>query len=46
MPSIFCIASLGKKVTFSYGNLRIFQKPNFKNRSFSLGQGFVQSESN
>ena len=35
-----------KKVSFSYGNLRISQKTNFKNRSFSSGQGVVQCEPN
>ena len=35
-----------KKVNFSYGNLRISQITNFKNRSFSSGQGVVQIESN
>ena len=35
-----------KKVSFSYGNLRISQITNFKNRSFSKGQGVVQSEPN
>ena len=35
-----------KKVSFSYGNLRISQITNFKNRSFSSGQGVVQSEPN
>ena len=41
---IFAIVCLGKKVSFSYGNLRISQKTNFKNRSFSSGQGVVQIE--
>ena len=40
------IACLGKKVKFSYGNLRISQITNFKNRSFSSGQGVVQIEPN
>ena len=35
-----------KKVSFSYGNLRISQITNFKNRSFSSGQGVVQIEPN
>ena len=35
-----------KKVSFSYGNLLLFQINNFKNRSFSSGQGVVQSEPN
>ena len=43
---IFGIACLGKKVSFSYGNLRISQITNFKNRSFSSGQGVVQIEPN
>ena len=43
---IFAIAFLGKKVRFSYGNLRIPRITNFKNRSFSSGQGVVQSEPN
>ena len=43
---IFGIACQGKKLTFSYGNLLLFQINNFKNRSFSSGQGFAQSEPN
>ena len=43
---IFAIACLGKKVSFSYGNLLLFRINNFKNRSFSSGQGVVQSEPN
>ena len=35
-----------KKVSFSYGNLLLFQINNFKNRSFSSGQGVVQMEPN
>ena len=35
-----------KKVGISYGNLRVFQINNFKNRSFSSGQGAVESELN
>ena len=35
-----------KKVSFSYGNLRIFRIFNFKNRSFSSGQGVVQIKPN
>ena len=35
-----------KKISFSYGNLLLFQINNFKNRSFSSGQGVVQSEPN
>ena len=35
-----------KKVSFSYGNLLLFQINNFKNRSFSSSQGVVQSEQN
>ena len=31
---------------FLYGNLRISRLENFKNRSFSWGQGFAQSEPN
>ena len=45
--------SLGKKFTLSrkknsflYGNLRISRITNFKNRSFSSGQGVVQIEPN
>ena len=44
--SILAIACLGKKVSISYGNLRISQITNFKNRSFSSGQGVVQIEPN
>ena len=40
---IFAIACLGKKVSFSYGNLRISRTTNFKNRSFSYGQKLLQS---
>ena len=43
---IFAIACLGKKVSSSYGNLLLFQTNNFKNRSFSSGQGVVQIEPN
>ena len=39
---IFWYSLPRKKVSFSYGNLRISQIMNFKNRSFSLGQGVVQ----
>ena len=39
------IAWLGKKLVL-YGNLLLFQINNFKNRSFSSGQGVVQSEPN
>ena len=35
-----------KKVSFSYGNLLLIRINNFKNRSFSYGQGVVQSEPN
>ena len=35
-----------KRVSFSYGNLLLFQINNFKNRSFSSGQEVVQSEPN
>ena len=42
---IFGIVCLGKKLVF-YGNLLLFQINNFKNRSFSSGQGVVQSEPN
>ena len=35
-----------KKVSFSYGNVQLFRISNFKNRSFSYGQGVVQSEPN
>ena len=42
----FCYRLPGKKVSFSYGNLRISRIPNFKNRSFSSGQGLVQIEPN
>ena len=37
---------LEKKVSFSYGNLRISRITNFKNRSFLSDQGVVQSEPN
>ena len=45
---VFAIACLGKKkkVSFSYGNLRIFRIFNFKNRSFSSGQGVVEIKPN
>ena len=43
---IFAIACLGKKIRFSYGNLRISRLENFKNRSFSRGQGLAQIEPN
>ena len=36
--------SLPKKVSISYGKLHISRITNFKNRSFSPGQGDVQSE--
>ena len=42
----FCYSFSRKKVRFSYGNLRISRITNFKNRSFSSGQGVVQSEPN
>ena len=42
----FCYIFSGKKVRFSYGNLRISRITNFKNRSFSSAQGVVQIESN
>ena len=42
----FAIACLGKKFSFSYGNLLLFQISNFKNRSFSSGQELVQFEPN
>ena len=35
-----------KKVSFSYGKLQLFRINNFNNRSFSSGQGVVQSEPN
>ena len=35
-----------KKVSFSYGSLLLFQINNFKNRSFSSGQGLVQIKPN
>ena len=35
-----------KKVSLSYGNLRISRKTNFKNRSFSPGQGVIQIRPN
>ena len=41
-----CYSSPTKKVSFSYGNLLLFQINNFKNRSFSSGQGVVRSEPN
>ena len=40
------MACLGKKVSISYGNLRISQITNFKSRSFSSGQGVVQIKPN
>ena len=43
---VFAIPCLEKKVSFSYGNLLLFQTNNCKNRSFSSGQGVVQSEPN
>ena len=42
----FCYRLPRKKFSFSYGNLLLFQINNFKNRSFSSGQGVVQSEPN
>ena len=42
---IFGIAWLEKKLVL-YGNLLLFQINNCKNRSFSSGQGVVQSEPN
>ena len=39
---ISAIACLGKKVSFSYGNLRLFPIFNFQIQYFSLGQGVVQ----
>ena len=38
---IFAIAFLGEN-RFSYGNFRISRITDFKNRSFSSGQGLVQ----
>ena len=35
-----------KKISFSYGNLRLFQTSNFKNRSFLSGQEVVQIKPN
>ena len=35
-----------KKVSFSYGNLRISRITNFENRSISSGQGVVQIRPN
>ena len=35
-----------KKISFSYGNLRLFQIRNFKNRSFLSGQEVVQIKPN
>ena len=35
-----------KKVSFSYGNLRLFQISNFKNKSFLSGQEVVQIKPN
>ena len=35
-----------KKVSFSYGNLRLFQISNFKNKSFLTGQEVVQIKPN
>ena len=42
----FCYSLPRKKVSFSYGNLLLFQINNFKNWFFSSGQGVVQSEPN
>ena len=42
---VFGIACL-EKVSISYGNLLLFRINIFKNRSFSWGQGVVQSEPN
>ena len=42
----FCYSLSRKKVSFLYGNLRISRITNFKNRSFSSGQGVVQIEPN
>ena len=44
--TIFTIACLGKNVSFSYGNLVLFQISNFKNRSFSYGQKLLEIEPN
>ena len=43
---IFLYSLPRKKVSFSYGNVQLFRISNFKNRSFSYGQGVVQSEPN
>ena len=43
---IFCYNLCRKKVSFSYGSLRISRLANFKNRSFSSGQGVVQFKPN
>ena len=40
----YCYSLPRKKVNFSYRNLLLFQISKFKNRSFSSGQGVVQSE--
>ena len=42
----FCYSLPRKKVSFSYGNLRISQITNVKNRSFLSGQGVVQIKPN
>ena len=44
--TIFAIACLGKKASFSDGNLRISRIKNLKNRSFSSGQAVIQIEPN
>ena len=43
---IFCYCLPRKKVSFSYGNLLLFQINKFKNMSFLSDQGDVQSEPN
>ena len=42
----FCYSLPRKKVSFSYGNLRISQITNFKNSSFLSGQEVVQINAN
>ena len=45
-PKKICYYLPRKKISFSYGNLRLFPIKNFKNRSFSSGQGVVQIKPN
>ena len=43
---VFAIAFLGKKLVFHTEICEFRELTNFKNRSFSSGQGVVQSEPN